>query len=128
MRKKQEKRKAVTVDVDYQNLAPVIARALDKFVGDFTLFERAVGALVVGQFVGWEVLRIVHDGGTYKKYEDVFAAGTPGFKFKDYCPERRGPLAYRSVGLTVADTVSDAWDTIRKSLTSQERKSVSPLS
>lgn len=83
------------------------------FVGDSRELERALGAFLLGKYAGWKVLRIVHDGSTYAKYEKILGAGQRGvFKFKQHCPER-GPLARRFRGLVWADALNNFWGVVR---------------
>lgn len=90
----------------------IMDEAFIAFEGDARELERAVGALLVGKYFGWRVLRIMHDGSTYAKYEKVLGAGAGGFKFRDHCPER-GPLARRSHGLQLADRIDGFWRVVR---------------
>lgn len=90
----------------------IIDEACVAFQGDLHDLERAVGALIVGKYVGWKVLRIGHDGSTYSKYETILGSGQKGFRYRDYCPER-GPLARRSIGLVWADKINNFWRVVR---------------
>jgi hypothetical protein len=90
----------------------IIDEACVNYEGDLRDLERALGALLVGKYVGWKVLRIGHDGSTYAKYERILGGGVKGFRFRDHCPER-GPLARRSVGLIWADKINNFWKVVR---------------
>lgn len=90
----------------------VMDEACISFQGNAQELERALGALVLGKYVGWRVLRIMHDGSTYAKYERILGAGGRAFRFKDYCPDR-GPLARRSTGLVWADKINAFWKVVR---------------
>lgn len=80
-----------------------LIKAINGFSGTGTTLESALGAAVLGQHYGWRVLRILHSPSTYSKYEKIL-----GVTFKELCPER-GPLAPRSVGLSVADRIKSFW-------------------
>lgn len=59
-----------------------ILQHMKEFRGVGTTLESALGALVLGQFFGWRVLKILHNPATYRKYEKVL-----GIEFKAVCPE-----------------------------------------
>lgn len=90
----------------------ILDEACVNFEGNVLELERAIGALVLGKYVGWKVLRLVHDSSTYAKYERILGAGEKGFKFKEHCPDR-GPLSRRSVGLVWADKIDNFWRVVR---------------
>jgi hypothetical protein len=90
----------------------IVDEACVNYEGSLLDLERAVGAFLVGKYVGWKVLRLAHDGSTYAKYEKILGAGAKGFKFRSHCPER-GPLARRSVGLVWADRINNFWRVVR---------------
>ena len=38
----------------------IMKRAVDEFHGDSSQLESAIGALILGQYVGWKVLMLIH--------------------------------------------------------------------
>jgi hypothetical protein len=91
----------------------LLDEAVLNFQGDGRELERAIGALILGKYAGWKVLRIIHDGSTYAKYEKILGAGKKGvFKFKEHCPER-GPIARRFRALVWADALNNFWNVVR---------------
>lgn len=104
---KKPKVSAKTVEIDWDKLRSKIDDEIDSFEGDITEFERAVGALMVGQYFGWKVLRVIHAGQTYAKYEK-----TLHLKFAEWC-EPEGALAYRSRGLQIVKKLGEFWDVIK---------------
>jgi hypothetical protein len=91
----------------------ILDEAAIHFFGDGHDLERALGAFILGKYAGWKVLRILHDGSTYAKYERILGAGKKGvFKFKNHCPER-GPIARRFRGLVWADKINRFWEVVR---------------
>jgi hypothetical protein len=59
-------------------LVEIVDRACNDYVGDATVLESAIGALVWGRVVGWQALRLMHTGRTFKRYEEIL-----GVKFKE---------------------------------------------
>jgi hypothetical protein len=48
-----------------------IAEAFRDFEGATEVFESAVGALIVGRFMGFDALRVLHGSRTIKRYEEI---------------------------------------------------------
>lgn len=59
-----------------------ILQHLREYRGIGTTMESALGALIIGQYFGWRVLKLLHNPATYRKYEKVL-----GVEFKKVCPE-----------------------------------------
>lgn len=45
--------------------------ALKRFSGTADELEKALGMLMLGDYVGWKVLIIIHNKRTIRKYEEV---------------------------------------------------------
>lgn len=86
-----------------EQMESVIKAAALRYRGDARTLESAIGALTVGQLYGWKVLRLIHGSAAYKGYEQIL-----GVTFRELCPER-GPLAERSVGIRLADSLGGFW-------------------
>ena len=107
----ERKARRAAEDVALRELGPIFTPELDELVkglaqdfsGQLPDLRNAVGALVMGRVYGWKVLRLVHDGPTYSRYERRL-----GLKFREVCPEL-GPLARRSLGLEYAEKVQAFW-------------------
>lgn len=56
----------------------IIERACKEFSGDCAVLSSAIGALVWGRVVGWQPLRLMHTGRTFKRYEEIL-----GVKFRE---------------------------------------------
>lgn len=84
-----------------------VVEAIQRFRGQATVLESALGALIVGQHYGWRVLKIVHGNQTYNKYQDIL-----GLKFQDVCPPDT-ELSRKSVGFKVAGQLKAFWAVVR---------------
>jgi hypothetical protein len=56
----------------------IICEAWERFYGDVGVFESAAGALLMGRFLGYNGLRVLHTWPTLRKYEQIL-----GISFKD---------------------------------------------
>lgn len=84
-----------------------ILQQMDAFRGNGTLLESALGALVVGQYFGWRVLKLLHNPATYRRYEK-----TLGIEFKDVCPEITELGKKKSIGYAVTEKLGSFWAVI----------------
>jgi hypothetical protein len=84
-----------------------ILKALDDFQGLGTTMESAIGALVMGQYFGWRVLKLLHNPATYRKYEKVL-----GIEFKDHCPPITEAGKKKSIGYAVTEAIGSFWAVI----------------
>lgn len=82
----------------------IIDEAIDRYQGDSSILESAIGALIFGNKFGWRVLRITHSSHSYGKYEKIL-----GVKFREVLPERTD-LSNRSLALRLADSMDRFWD------------------
>jgi hypothetical protein len=80
---------------------------VERFKGDLTQLERAVGTLIVGRQFGWKILLLAHDRKTVAKYGEILA-----LDFKKELPEV-GALAHRSVGWAAAQKVASFWKAVK---------------
>ncbi|MBL8496774.1 hypothetical protein ABF87_10655 [Nitrosomonas sp. JL21] len=81
-----------------------ILRNMREFRGVGTTLESALGALVLGQFFGWRVLKILHNPATYRKYEKVL-----GIEFKNLCPEITDFGQKKSIGYAITEKLGSFW-------------------
>lgn len=99
-----------------KRLAEHLSDRIYEFKGNFDVLESAVGALIVGQAVGWRVLTLIHSSRTIRKYEQ-----TLGLDFKGKLPwepetpvmPEEGPLARKSFAYNVALRIGDFWKVVR---------------
>src|SRR5688500_7468568 len=89
-----------------ERMLEIIEKAVDRYKGDVTVLESAVGALVIGRLFGWHVLRLIHSGRTFAKYEGILE-----IKFREELPER-GPEAHTIYGIKLADKIGKFWQAI----------------
>jgi hypothetical protein len=85
----------------------IILQHMDSFRGVGTTLESALGALVLGQYFGWRVLKIMHNPSTYRRYETVL-----GVKFKDVCPEITETGKRKSIGYAITQKLGSFWAVI----------------
>jgi hypothetical protein len=81
-----------------------ILQNMKEFRGIGTTLESALGALVLGQFFGWRVLKILHNPATYRKYEKVL-----GIEFKAICPEITEFGQKKSIGYAITEKLGSFW-------------------
>lgn len=91
-----------------QELMRIINRAVDKFHGDSSQLESAIGALIVGQHVGWKVMMLLHSRSTLKSYSKIL--GVPDIR---KLMEDTGPLSHRSLAWRVVEGTKDFWKVVR---------------
>lgn len=98
-----------------------IEEVTKNFKGQCDELAEAIGMMVLGNLVGWRVVRLVCSRRCWKMATELF--GDP----KELLPER-GRYAYKSLGLAILDKVGGYWDIIRgsrASLPNHERKALS---
>lgn len=84
-----------------------ILQKMHEFQGIATTLESALGALVVGQYFGWRVLKLLHTPATYRRYEKVL-----GIKFQDVCPEITEMGKKKSIGYAITEKLGSFWAVI----------------
>lgn len=97
--------------MDDQKLMAIIHRAIDNFRGDSSQLESAVGALILGQHVGWKVLMLIHSRATLKNYEKILNVED----FRKLMPPT-GPLSHRSVAWRLVEGTKNFWKAVRGEL------------
>jgi hypothetical protein len=84
----------------------VIRRALDDFDGSFDELESAIGMYMLGHYVGWRVLVLVHSKATIRKYEQIL-----GIVVREEFPEA-GTESDRSLIYRATKTLSNFWKVV----------------
>jgi hypothetical protein len=98
------KRKLLVLDEETEQR---ILQSLDDFRGLGTTMESALGALVLGQYFGWRVLKLLHNPATYRKYEKVL-----GVEFKAVCPDITELGERKSIGYAITQALGSFWAVI----------------
>ena len=91
------------LDLD-EETEQLILKTIDKYRGQASTLENALGSLILGQHYGWRVLKIVHTPATYKKYENIL-----GVEFKNVCDEITSKGDSRSVGYAISKKLGSFW-------------------
>ncbi|MCB1935489.1 MAG: hypothetical protein KDF59_06070 [Nitrosomonas sp.] len=81
-----------------------ILQHLREYRGIGTTMESALGALIIGQYFGWRVLKLLHNPATYRKYEKVL-----GVEFKKVCPEITELGKKKSIGYAITEKLGSFW-------------------
>ncbi|PCJ86607.1 MAG: hypothetical protein COA54_07755 [Thiotrichaceae bacterium] len=84
----------------------IFDKAIKDYKGNVQILETAIGALIVGQQMGWKVLLLIHDKKTIRKYEKAL-----GINFRDHMDET-GPLSHKSIAWCAVQKVSNFWKAV----------------
>jgi len=84
-----------------------ILKQMREFRGIGTTLESALGALVLGQYFGWRVLKLLHNPATYRSYEKAL-----GIEFKNVCPEITELGKQKSIGYAITEKLGSFWAVI----------------
>jgi hypothetical protein len=91
----------------HQQIGKIIDKRFKEFKGNLYEFESAVGALSIGQHLGWKVLLLTHDRKTIKKYGDIL-----GIDFRKSMPAE-GKLKHKSVAWVACEKISNFWKAVK---------------
>ncbi len=81
-----------------------ILQHMREFNGVGTTLESALGALILGQYFGWRVLKLFHNPATYRLYEKAL-----GIEFKNVCPEITELGKKKSIGYAITEKLGSFW-------------------
>lgn len=98
------------LDID-EDLDTHLCQKVAEFHGQLNVLESAIGALVLGQQFGLDVLRMVHSPATLRKYESAL-----DIKYKEHCPGRT-TLSTKNRGINAADALGGIWKVITGKVT-----------
>lgn len=84
-----------------------ILQQIEDFRGIGTTLESALGALIIGQYFGWRVLKLIHTPITYRNYEKAL-----GIEFKNVCPEITDMGKRKSIGYAITEKLGSFWSVI----------------
>lgn len=93
-------------------------QAITNFCGMLDELESALGMLRIGHHVGWKVLYLAHSKKTIRKYEDILS-----IRIRDLFPEK-GPSAQRSIGLALAEKISNFWKVVSGEIKIENRREI----
>lgn len=105
-----------------EQLASVVNDALNRFSGSADDFEKAAGMLMLGDYVGWKVLVIIHNKRTIRKYEEIL-----GINIREFFPEE-GPIAQRSLGYEFAKKIGNFWKAVSGDIPIEHRRDLASTS
>ena len=94
-----------------------IQGVIENYQGDATILGNAIGALVLGRYVGWRAIRVIYSSPAYTKYQNILC-----IQFKDILRER-DILSRKSLGLAILDRIGGFWDFVRSAAGPPELKS-----
>jgi hypothetical protein len=98
---------------DWAAIENIAFKAIKTHKGNARLLEGALGALCMGYFLGWKVLRVIHSAPTLVKYERCLSkALKEPFKYSDYLPASTD-LSRRSVGYRWIEDAESFWTAIK---------------
>lgn len=89
-----------------ERMCKIISDAWDEYEGDCAVFMSAIGALALGQKVGWQGIRVCMSASTYRKYERILM-----IRFRDVLPERTGD-SRRIKGIQLSDKIGKFWQAL----------------
>jgi hypothetical protein len=99
-----------------EQLTSIVNDALNRFSGSSDELEKAVGMLMLGDYLGWKVLVILHNKRTIRKYEEVL-----DISIREFFPEE-GPIAERSLGYEIAKKVGNFWKAVSGDISIEHRR------
>ncbi len=97
-------------------LAEILQAALREFQGEMDLLEKAAGMLMLGDYLGWRVLVLVHSKSTLRRYEEIL-----GIKVREFFPEE-GPLSRHSAGYARALELHKYWKVANGDIAVEDRR------
>ena len=99
-----------------EQLVQIANDALNRFSGMADELEKALGMLMLGDYMGWRVLVIIHNKRTIRKYEEIL-----GISVREFFPEE-GPVAMRSLGYSIATELGNFWKVVSGDISIEDRR------
>lgn len=99
-----------------EELARLINDAINRYSGNFDELEKAIGMLMMGDYVGWKVLVLVHNKRTIRKYEEILNINVREFFLEE------GPIAMRSLGYGLAVKLGNFWKAVSGDIPIENRR------
>lgn len=102
-----------------QELVAIVNDAIDRFRGNVDELEKAIGMLMLGDYVGWKVLVLIHNKRTIRKYEEILNINVREFFIEE------GPIAERSLGYDIAKKLGNFWKAVSGDIPIENRRDLS---
>jgi hypothetical protein len=99
-----------------EELARIINDAMNRFSGGADELEKAIGMLMLGDYLGWKVLVLIHNKRTLRKYEEIL-----GISIREFFVDE-GPIARRSLGFEIAKEVGNFWKAVSGDIPIENRR------
>jgi hypothetical protein len=99
-----------------EELVRIANDALNRFSGTADELEKAFGMLMLGDYMGWKVLLVIHNKRTIRKYEEIL-----GISVREFFPEE-GPIALRSLGYSIAKELGNFWKVVSGDISVEDRR------
>lgn len=97
-------------------LAHIVNDALNRFSGSADELEKAIGMMMLGDYLGWKVLVIIHNKRTLRKYEEIL-----GINVREFFPEE-GLIAKRVLGYEIALKLGSFWKVVSGDVAVENRR------
>jgi len=108
--------KDVHPDVRALELINIVNDSFNRFSGQADELEKAIGMLMLGDYLGWKVLVLIHNKRTVRKYEEIL-----GINVREFFVEE-GPIAMRSRGYEVATKIGSFWKAVSGDISIENRR------
>jgi hypothetical protein len=102
-----------------EQLVQITNDALNRFSGTADELEKALGMMMLGDYLGWKVLIVIHNKRTIRKYEEIL-----GISVREFFPEE-GPIAMRSLGYSIATELGNFWKVVSGDISVEDRRELS---
>ncbi|MFZ6774893.1 hypothetical protein ACO0LB_19490 [Undibacterium sp. SXout7W] len=99
-----------------EQLARIVNDALNRFSGSADELEKAVGMMMLGDYLGWKALLIIHNKRTLRKYEEIL-----GINVREFFPEE-GLIAKRLLGYDIALKLGSFWKVVSGDVSVENRR------
>ena len=99
-----------------EQLVQIVNDALNRFSGSADELEKAIGMMMLGDYLGWKVLVIIHNKRTLRKYEEIL-----GINVRDFFPEE-GLIAKRVLGYEIALKLGSFWKVVSGDVSVENRR------
>lgn len=90
-----------------KEILELVFQANERFKGDITDLQKAVGTLILSRNMGWKPIFLIHERRTIKKYEQIL-----GVEFRQVAPDI-GKLAHKSFAWRTAQKFKNFWKAVK---------------
>lgn len=105
------------IPLEQHEIDEAIAVAIRDFRGYGPTLEAAIGAIYVGRAFGWEILYLMHNRSTLKRFEEILGNK---ISFKERLPANT-ELAQRNYAWVWANKFKSFWKIIRGEVKAENR-------